>query len=289
MCATCGCSDEARATDRGRGEEDAHPHEHAHEHEHAHPHPHEHAHEHEHVHPGGAARGGAASRASIRQTRLLRLEQDVLGKNDRVAAENRAWLRERRIVALNLVSSPGAGKTTLLERTIRALRAEAPVLVVEGDQETPLDAERVRAAGCPVVQVNTGRGCHLDAAMVAAALRSLAPPPGAFLFVENVGNLVCPALFDLGEEAKVLVASTPEGDEKPLKYPHMFRASALVLLNKIDLAPHLAFDADRCLANARTVNPRLEVLPISATRGDGLERWFAWLRARRAAAASRDG
>jgi hydrogenase nickel incorporation protein HypB len=209
----------------------------------------------------------------------------VLGKNDRIAAENRAWLRERGIVALNLVSSPGAGKTTVLERTIRELRAEGPIAVIEGDQETPLDAERIRAAGCPVVQVNTGRGCHLDAAMVASALRSLAPAAGSLLFVENVGNLVCPALFDLGEEAKVVVASTPEGDEKPLKYPHMFRASALVLLNKIDLAPHLAFDADRCVANARRVNPRLDVLAISATRGDGLERWYGWLRARRAATA----
>jgi hydrogenase nickel incorporation protein HypB len=209
---------------------------------------------------------------------VLRLEQDVLAKNDAIAARNRAWLGERGILALNLVSSPGAGKTTLLERTLRELRGEVPIAVVEGDQETPLDAERIRAAGCPVLQINTGRGCHLDAAMIADALRSLDPPRGSLVFVENVGNLVCPAMFDLGERAKVVVASTPEGEEKPLKYPHMFRAATLMLLNKIDLVPHLTFDADACIARARQVNPALEVLPISATRGDGLDRWYAWLK-----------
>jgi hydrogenase nickel incorporation protein HypB len=203
----------------------------------------------------------------------------VLAGNDRIAAENRAWLAARRVVAVNLVSSPGAGKTTLLERTIRDFGREVAISVVEGDQETPLDAERIRATGRPAVQINTGRGCHLDAAMVAGAIRELAPSPGSLLLVENVGNLVCPALFDLGERAKVLVASTAEGEEKPLKYPHMFRASALVLLNKVDLAPHLPFDAARFTAHARQVNPRLEVLPVSAVRGDGLEEWYRWLRA----------
>jgi hydrogenase nickel incorporation protein HypB len=209
---------------------------------------------------------------------MVRLELDVLGKNDVLAARNRAWLHGRRVLALNLVSSPGAGKTTLLERTLHHLRDEVPIAVVEGDQETPLDAERIRAAGCPVLQINTGRGCHLDAAMIADALRKLDPRPGSILFIENVGNLVCPAMFDLGEHAKVVVASTPEGAEKPLKYPHMFRAARLMLLNKIDLSPHLAFDADACIAHARRVNPALEVLPISSTRGDGLDRWFAWLK-----------
>jgi hydrogenase nickel incorporation protein HypB len=219
--------------------------------------------------------------------RVIALELDVLGKNDRLAAANRARLAARRILAVNLVSSPGAGKTTLLERTIRALAGEMPLAVVEGDQETPLDAERIRATGCPAVQINTGRGCHLDAEMIARALDALDPPEGALLLVENVGNLVCPALFDLGERAKVVVASTPEGEEKPLKYPHMFRASALMLLNKIDLAPYLGFDAARCASAARRVNPRLEVLHVSASRGDGLEAWFGWLRARRAEAGSR--
>jgi hydrogenase nickel incorporation protein HypB len=208
---------------------------------------------------------------------MVRLELDVLGKNDLIAARNRAWLGGRRVLALNLVSSPGAGKTTLLERTLHHLRGEVAIAVVEGDQETPLDAERIRAAGCPVLQINTGRGCHLDAAMIADALRKLDPRAGSLLFIENVGNLVCPAMFDLGEHAKVVVASTPEGAEKPLKYPHMFRAARLMLLNKIDLAPHLAFDAGACIAHARRVNPALEVLPISSTRGDGLDRWFAWL------------
>jgi hydrogenase nickel incorporation protein HypB len=219
--------------------------------------------------------------------RLVRLEAEVLGKNDRIAAENRAWLAARRLTCLNVLSSPGAGKTTLLERTLRDLRGELDVAVIEGDQETGLDADRIRATGAPVVQINTGRGCHLDAAMVAGALRTLDPPAGAVVLVENVGNLVCPALFDLGERAKVVVASTPEGDEKPLKYPHAFRASALMLLNKIDLAPHLAFDGARCVAAARSVNPALAVLTISATRGDGLDAWYAWLRAQRAGASAR--
>lgn len=212
--------------------------------------------------------------------RRIRLELEVLGKNDRLAAENRAFLRRRGVVALNLVSSPGAGKTTLLERTLHELRGSLPAAVIEGDQETPLDAARIRATGFPVVQINTGRGCHLDAGMIADALRTLDPPPGSLLFIENVGNLVCPALFDLGELAKVVVASTPEGEEKPLKYPHMFRASGLMLLNKVDLAPHLGCDLARWEANAHAVNPALEILPISATRGDGIERWHAWLRAR---------
>jgi hydrogenase nickel incorporation protein HypB len=253
MCATCGCS--------GAGAAGAHPH-----------------------HPNRLAPPRSAP-----EGRLLRLEQAVLGKNDALAARNRAFLAERGIVAVNLVSSPGAGKTTLLERTLLRLRGGVPVCVIEGDQETPLDADRIRATGCPVVQINTGRGCHLDAAMVEGALRALDPAPGSLLFVENVGNLVCPALFDLGEAAKVVVASTPEGEEKPLKYPHMFRASRLMLLNKIDLAPHLAFDATRCVAHARSVNPELEVLPISATRGDGIEAWYAWLSTRVSAAAAARG
>lgn len=255
MCATCGCST-------------AGPGERAHTHAHG---------EHAHTHAQHAAANRLRPGPLPSERRMLRLEQDVLGKNDAIAARNRTWLGEQRILALNLVSSPGAGKTTLLERTLHHLRDEVAIAVVEGDQETPLDAERIRAAGCPVLQINTGRGCHLDAAMIADALRKLDPRPGSLLFIENVGNLVCPAMFDLGEYAKVVVASTPEGAEKPLKYPHMFRAARLMLLNKIDLAPHLAFDAEACIAHARRVNPALEVLPISSTRGDGLDRWFAWL------------
>ncbi|HET7752960.1 MAG TPA: hydrogenase nickel incorporation protein HypB [Anaeromyxobacteraceae bacterium] len=254
MCATCGCGGGPVHADHSR----EHPHA-----DHAHEHPHRHA--------------GLLAPPAFTPGRIVRLEQDVLAKNDAIALRNRAWLGEREILALNLVSSPGAGKTTLLERTLREVRGELPVAVVEGDQETPLDAERIRAAGCPVLQINTGRGCHLDAAMISDALRALDPPRGALLFIENVGNLVCPAMFDLGEHAKVVVASTPEGADKPLKYPHMFRAAKLMLLNKIDLAPHVAFDEALCISRARQVNPALEVLSISAARGDGLDRWYAWL------------
>jgi hydrogenase nickel incorporation protein HypB len=202
----------------------------------------------------------------------------VLEKNERLAEFNRGWLAGRRVLALNLVSSPGAGKTTLLERTVRELGADLPVSVIEGDQETDHDARRIRAAGCRAVQVNTGAGCHLDAAMVARAVEELDPPAGSVVFVENVGNLVCPALFDLGERAKVVVCSVPEGDDKPLKYPHMFRAGRLVLLNKTDLLPYVPFDPDRFLEAVRQVNPSLRVIPVSALRGDGLAEWYAWVR-----------
>jgi hydrogenase nickel incorporation protein HypB len=208
----------------------------------------------------------------------VRIERDVLDKNDRLADYNRGWLAGRRVLALNLVSSPGAGKTTLLERTVRELGREFPVSVIEGDQETDNDANRIRAAGCRAVQINTGVACHLDAAMVSRALEELNPASGSVVFVENVGNLVCPALFDLGERAKVVVCSVPEGDDKPVKYPHMFRAGRIVLLNKIDLLPHVPFNLDRFLEGVRVVNPALQVLQISAFRGDGLEEWHNWIR-----------
>jgi hydrogenase nickel incorporation protein HypB len=178
------------------------------------------------------------------------------------------------------VSSPGAGKTTLLERTIRDLGDELAISVIEGDQETALDAERIRATGCAVVQINTGSGCHLDAEMVAGGLRKIAPAAGSLLMIENVGNLVCPALFDLGERGKAVIMSVTEGEEKPLKYPHMFRASDVMLLNKIDLLPHVSFDVERCIASARRVNPRLAIFQVSATRGDGLADWYAWFARR---------
>jgi hydrogenase nickel incorporation protein HypB len=265
MCATCGCSSTSEAQER--------PHAHGHDHGHEHDHPHGHQHEHDH-----AARGRAPD---DRPAAIHRLEEQVLAKNDRIAQRTRSWLADRRVLALNLVSSPGAGKTTVLEKAIPALRGEGEVAVIEGDQETALDADRIRETGAPAVQVNTGTGCHLDAAMVADALPRLQLPSAAILFIENVGNLVCPALFDLGEQAKVVVISVTEGEDKPLKYPHMFRASRLVLLNKIDLAPHVAFDRARFDAALEEVNPRARVFPISATRGDGLEAWHDWLRAER--------
>jgi hydrogenase nickel incorporation protein HypB len=211
-------------------------------------------------------------------SRTIQLEQDLLAKNNRLAERNRGWLEAQGIVAWNLMSSPGAGKTTLLERTIRDLGEELAISVIEGDQETALDAERIRATGCPVVQINTGSGCHLDAEMVAGGLRQIAPRLGSLLMIENVGNLVCPALFDLGERGKVVIVSVTEGEDKPLKYPQMFRASDLMVLNKIDLLPYVAFDVERCIASARQVNPRLSIVQVSATRGDGLADWYAWLR-----------
>jgi len=210
--------------------------------------------------------------------RVIRVEERVLSENDRLGERNRAWLAERGVLAVNLVSSPGAGKTTLLERTIGDLTGEGDIRVVQGDQATDHDAERIRRAGARAVQVNTGTGCHLDASMVARALPDLDPPAGGLLAIENVGNLVCPALFDLGELCKIVIASVAEGDDKPIKYPHMFRASRLLLLNKIDLLEHVDFDVERCVGHARRVNPDIEVLRVSATRGEGLDEWYAWLR-----------
>jgi hydrogenase nickel incorporation protein HypB len=209
---------------------------------------------------------------------VVSIERDVLAKNDRLARRNRAWLDTRSVRAVNVMSSPGAGKTTLLERTVRDVAGDMPVAVVEGDQETPLDAERLRAAGCRTVQINTGSGCHLDADMLSRALRVLDPGDGTLLFVENVGNLVCPALFDLGEHQRVVLASTTEGEDKPLKYPHMFRTADLVLLTKADLLPYLSFAPGRFAEHLHRVNPRADLLPVSAVGGDGLQRWYEWLR-----------
>jgi hydrogenase nickel incorporation protein HypB len=209
--------------------------------------------------------------------RRIALGAKVLAKNDRIAERIREQLRAQKIVALNLVSSPGAGKTTLLERTVAELSG-IELCVIEGDQATANDAERIRAAGGRALQVNTGTGCHLDAHMIAHALDDLSPRAGSLLFVENVGNLVCPALFDLGERKKVLISAVTDGDDKPHKYPHMFRASSLVVLNKLDLLPHVRFDRSRFTEAVRSVNPLAELIELSATRGDGLERWYAWLR-----------
>jgi hydrogenase nickel incorporation protein HypB len=247
MCKTCGCVDDAgvRVIDLDS----------AHDLDHHHGRPHAHA-----------------------GVRMVPLEQRVLAKNDDLASDNRRWFADRRIVALNLMSSPGSGKTTLLERTVRDLAGTMAVSVIEGDQETIFDAERIRATGCRVVQINTGSGCHLDATMLADGLRSLAPPDDSLVFIENVGNLVCPALFDLGEAARVVIMSVTEGADKPLKYPHMFRTADLVLINKIDLLPYVDFDVEKCVGAARQVNPKLEFLTMSATKGEGLDGWYGWLR-----------
>jgi hydrogenase nickel incorporation protein HypB len=208
------------------------------------------------------------------------LEQKVLARNDELATRNRTWLADREIHAVNVMSSPGSGKTTLLERTIRALIGEVGISVVEGDQETLFDAERIRATGARVIQVNTGSGCHLDANMVANALRRLDPAFQSVVFVENVGNLVCPALFDLGEHSRVVVTSVTEGADKPVKYPHMFRTADVVLLNKVDLLPYVDFDVTRFAESVGLVQPHAEIIEMSATRGDGLDDWYGWLRTR---------
>ena len=208
---------------------------------------------------------------------LLVIERDILAENDRHARVNRERLQRDGVFALNLVSSPGSGKTTLLVKTIEALKATKPLAVIEGDQETSIDAERIRATGAPSVQINTGRVCHLDAHMVGHALADLPPERNSILFIENVGNLVCPAGFDLGETEKVAILSVTEGDDKPLKYPGMFAAASTMVLSKIDLLPHVDFDVDRCIEHARSINPEIAVLQLSARTGAGMAEWIDWI------------
>ncbi|HEY0473323.1 MAG TPA: hydrogenase nickel incorporation protein HypB [Kribbella sp.] len=262
MCSTCGCSGEGSGTRVNLVAEDHQQEDHQHDHSHGpgHEHPHGHA-------------------PTVEQTRTILLEQEILSKNDSLAAANRHRLQEQGITAVNLMSSPGSGKTTLLENTVHALAGQRETLVIEGDQETWLDAQRISATGSKVVQINTGAGCHLDADMLGSGLTELAPPDGSLVFVENVGNLVCPALFDLGETARVVIISVTEGADKPAKYPYMFRTADLVLLNKIDLLPYVDFDVDLCLGLINQLRPDARVLQISATRGDNLSSWLDWLAA----------
>jgi hydrogenase nickel incorporation protein HypB len=256
MCTTCGCGGHDAKIDGRTTFRRADPHAvaigavHAHSHEHAH---------------------------DASTDRIVAVERDLLAKNDAIAALNRAHLARRGVFALNLVSSPGSGKTTLLVRTIAQWGTRSPVAVIEGAQPTASDADRIRATGAPAVKINTGKGCHLDAAMVSGALAKLDVAPHSLLFVENVGNLVCPAAFDLGEAHKVVILSVTEGEDKPLKYPDMFRAADLMLLNKIDLAPHVDFDRARAIEMARRVRPDLAVIELSATTGAGMGAWLAWL------------
>jgi hydrogenase nickel incorporation protein HypB len=213
------------------------------------------------------------------QSRMVQIEQDILAKNNTYAAANRNWFDERGILALNLVSSPGSGKTALLVRTIELLKGKIAISVAEGDQQTSNDAERIRATGVAALQINTGKGCHLDGHMVGHALERLQPADDSLFLIENVGNLVCPAAFDLGEQHKVAILSVTEGEDKPLKYPDMFRAADVMLLNKCDLLPYLEFDADLAEANARRVNPDLTIFRVSATSGEGLAAWVSWIEA----------
>jgi hydrogenase nickel incorporation protein HypB len=284
MCVICGCGN-SEATVQQLGTEHVHDHEHpqvhthadgtTHAHGHGHDHVHDHAHDHRHdLHVPG------------RDAQTIALETALLGKNQALAERNRGWLAGRSVLALNLMSSPGAGKTTLLERCIRDLHGLVPISVVEGDQATVFDAERIRATGAPAVQVNTGTGCHLEAEMLGRALDLLQPARGSLLVIENVGNLVCPALFDLGEKARVVIFSVTEGEDKPLKYPHMFASADVLLLSKTDLLPHLRVDLKRMTDNALEVNPRLKIIPVSAYTGEGLDAWYGWLRGELAALAA---
>ena len=289
-----------------------HVHEHTHAHEHAEGHAHAHGGAHRHQHADGSwhshdhgdaaaaaaaaaatatssAALGAAHAPGVTPKRMVQIEQDILAKNDAIAAANRQRLADRGIFALNLVSSPGSGKTTLLVKTIQALQGRLQVAVIEGDQQTTLDADRIRATGAPAVQVNTGKGCHLDADMVRRALDRLDPAAGSLLLVENVGNLVCPAAFDLGEAHKVVILSVTEGEDKPLKYPDMFHAADLLIINKTDLMPYVDFDVEAAIGHARRVRPGIEALRVSATTGEGMDAWLAWLeRGTAAARAARD-
>ncbi|SFP01328.1 hydrogenase nickel incorporation protein HypB [Cohaesibacter marisflavi] len=276
MCGTCGCSDPNSAVsmidpETGeasllRSDHDHHHHDHTHHHHHhvhnAHGLSHHHDHDHSHEHSG----------------RIISVEQAILMENDRLAQRNRGWFEGRGVLALNLVSSPGAGKTTLLEKTIEALSPTVELTVIEGDQMTTNDADRIRAAGASALQINTGAGCHLEADMIAAATKKLNPAPGSIVMIENVGNLVCPAMFDLGEHMKIAIVSTTEGDDKPVKYPYMFSASEVVIVNKIDLAPYVDFDEERISANIRQVNPQARIFMLSARTGEGMAEWIDFLK-----------
>ncbi|MGJ3350015.1 hydrogenase nickel incorporation protein HypB [Morganella sp. Je.2.23] len=275
-----------------------HGHDHSHSHEHGHAHDHHHSHDHEHSHDHGHEQaaafapvvdkdnmhygmGEAGTHApGLTQKRMVQIEMGVLDKNNQIAVHNREHLQEQGILALNLVSSPGSGKTTLLTRTLNYLKDKVPCAVIEGDQQTTNDAERIRATGVPAIQVNTGKGCHLDAQMVHDAMHHLGLKDNSLLFIENVGNLVCPAGFDLGEQHKVAILSVTEGEDKPLKYPHMFAAADLMLINKIDLLPYVNVNIEACVDAARRVNPDIDVIVLSATTGEGMNEWVAWLQDR---------
>ncbi|MEA5593257.1 hydrogenase nickel incorporation protein HypB [Rivularia sp. UHCC 0363] len=268
MCVTCGCSDDsANITHLETGEVVA-----------------INSHHHTHTLPDGTVINhshhdtinDASVHAKIHHT-TISLEQDILAKNNLIAAQNRGWFKGRNILALNLMSSPGSGKTTLLTRTINDLKNKLTISVIEGDQETINDAKKIEATGCKVVQINTGTGCHLDALMVEKGLQQLNPSLGSVVMIENVGNLVCPALFDLGEQAKVTILSVTEGEDKPIKYPHIFRASNVMIITKIDLLPYVHFDIEKCIEYAQEVNPNMLIFQVSAMTGEGLEDWYQWL------------
>lgn len=286
MCTVCGCGTSKIEDGHHHHDHHYHDHTHSHDHDHSHDHSHDHGHSHDHhghhhhhhdMHFGSNAAG--VSVPGLDEKRIIAIEKDILGKNDQLAMLNRARMKEDGIFALNLVSSPGSGKTTLLTRTITDLKADLPIAVIEGDQQTANDADRIRETGVPALQVNTGKGCHLDADMISQAMDRMPMPKDGILFIENVGNLVCPAGFDLGEAHKVAILSVTEGEDKPIKYPDMFAAADIMILTKTDLLPYLNFDVEACLDYARRVNPDLKIFQLSSTNGEGLQEWYDWIKA----------
>lgn len=258
MCGTCGCGDDSVQIRK--------PGEHTHQHTHSgqdHNHTHDHKNQHDQTHD---------------HSKEIQLEVDVLHKNNLLAERNRGFFEAKNITVLNLVSSPGSGKTSLLERTIKELGNDLPFAVIEGDQQTMNDAERIKAAGAPVVQVNTGSGCHLDAEMISNASKKLELKDDDFLIIENVGNLVCPSMFDLGESKRIVIISVTEGEDKPIKYPNMFSTSDICIINKIDLLPYLDFDLEKCKEYALRVNHNLVFFELSVRSGEGMDQWYDWLR-----------
>lgn len=252
MCATCGCSADGTVTMHVPGQEDNHSHSHSHGHDHSHSH----------------------------GQKIVDVEQDILQQNNLLAERNKGYFDAKNILALNLVSSPGSGKTTLLEKTLTDLKEQLNFAVIEGDQQTTNDADRIHATGTKVTQINTGKGCHLDAHMVLHALQGMKPKNDSVLFIENVGNLVCPAMFDLGEKERVVIISVTEGDDKPLKYPDMFYTSTLCIVNKIDLLPYVPFDIEKVKENAKKINRNLKIIEVSCTTGQGLQEWYDWLKSK---------
>ena len=289
MCTTCGCGDAENEVSilkpgekielHDHSHENGHEHHHEHGHEHHHHHGHEHEHGHEHHHHHGHEHEHDHGHSHTHKT-VIELERDILQNNQLVAERNRGYFEAKNIFAINLVSSPGSGKTSILEKTLSDLKEEIDFFVIEGDQQTFNDAQRIDDLNIPVVQINTGKGCHLDSDMVNRAVKKLTPKDHSVLMIENVGNLVCPSMFDLGEDTRVVIISVTEGEDKPIKYPDMFMSSQVCLINKIDLLPYLKFDVEKTKDYARRVNPNLQFFEVSATSGEGMEEWYAWLKSK---------
>lgn len=280
MCETCGCGNnegfKIHDPNQTHDHDNGHHHEHDHTHDNGDHHEHTHSHDHNHNHSHGTDHSHSHEHSN---QQVLNLNLDILSGNNLTAGMNRRFFEGRKVLCLNMVSSPGSGKTTILEKTIVQMIATRQLYVIEGDQQTLLDAERIEKAGARAIQINTGSGCHLDAKMIESALNKLDINTNSILFIENVGNLVCPAMFDLGEFKRVVVISVTEGEDKPLKYPYMFQTSHLCIINKSDLLPYVDFSEEVARKNALTVNPDLEFISLSAKTGDGMNRWYDWISA----------